>query len=93
MTVFRYQVYQARLRERLLTSGDLPGDSTCILEAEPGKFDNKRRELVFFLSAYQVDSLFEYDVIIDFLCRFSVIGDVILKMKRHHDLIKAQVKR
>ena len=25
---------------------------------------------------------------IDFLCRFSVIGDVIQKLQRHHDLIK-----
>ena len=34
------------------------------------------------------------DVIFDlFLCRFSVISDVIQKVQRHHDLIKAQAVR
>ena len=36
--------YQARLRERLLTSPGLPSDSTCVLDAEPGKLDIKKRE-------------------------------------------------
>ena len=39
-----YQVYQARLWDRLLTSRGLPSDSTCILKTEPGKLDIKRRE-------------------------------------------------
>ena len=44
MSVLGYQVYQARLRERLLTLRDLPSDSTCVLKAEPGKLDFKRHE-------------------------------------------------
>ena len=32
------------LPERLLTSRALPSDSTCVLEAEPGKLDINRRE-------------------------------------------------
>ena len=44
VSVFRYQVYQARLWERLLTSRSFPSDSTCILNAEPGELDIKRRE-------------------------------------------------
>ena len=28
----------------MLTSRGLPSDSTCVLKAEPGKLDNKRRE-------------------------------------------------
>ena len=28
----------------MLTSRGLPSDSTCVLNAEPGKFDIKRRE-------------------------------------------------
>ena len=63
VSVFRYLVYQARFRECLFTSQGLPSDSTCVLEAEPDKLDIKRP--------------CKYDVIIDFLCRFSVIGDVI----------------
>ena len=39
----------------------LPRDSTCVLKAEPGKLDIKRRQpgIVFYLAAYQVDSLFK----------------------------------
>ena len=44
MSVFGYQVYQARLQERLLTSRGLPSGSTCVLEAEPSKLEIKRRE-------------------------------------------------
>ena len=35
---------KARLRESLLTSQGLSSDSTCVLEAEPGKLYIKRRE-------------------------------------------------
>ena len=46
-----YQVYQARLWECLLTSRGLPSDSTCVLKAEPGKLDIKRRESgILFIS-------------------------------------------
>ena len=37
VSVFCYQVNQARLQEHLL-----PSDSTCVLEAELGKLDIKR---------------------------------------------------
>ena len=78
-------MYQARLREHLLISRglQLPSDSTCVLEAEPGKLDIKRHSFTLQTS--------EYDVMIDCLCRFGVIGDVIQKVKHRHDLIKAHV--
>ena len=44
MSVISYQVNQARLGERLLTSRGLSSDSTCVLKAEPGKLDIKRCE-------------------------------------------------
>ena len=37
----RHQVYHARHRERLLTSRGLTRDSTCVLEADPGKLFQK----------------------------------------------------
>ena len=51
----------ARLAERFnmhLTSRGLPSDSTCILEAEPGKLDIKRQELGILFISLQVDSLY-----------------------------------
>ena len=44
VSVIWYQVYQARLWERLLTSQGLPSDLKCLLKAEPSKLDSKRRE-------------------------------------------------
>ena len=85
MSVFWYLVYQARIRERLLTSRGLPSDSTCVLEAEPGKLVDAN--LVFHLTAYQIDLLFKTAN----LCR--VIGDVIQKVQLHHDPIKAHSVR
>ena len=70
MSVFWYQVYQARLWERLLTSRGLPSDSTCVLKAEPGKLDIKIREPgILFISLPIVDTLqtSENDVIFDFV--------------------------
>ena len=57
-----------RFRERLLTSRGLLSDSTCILEAEPGKLDIKRRGPGILFISLQVDSLFklDYDVILEF---------------------------
>ena len=56
MSVFCYQVYQARLQERLLTSRGLPSDSTSVLKAEPGKLDIKRREPgILFISVSIVE--------------------------------------
>ena len=53
-------MYQARLGEYLLISRglQLPSDSTCILEAEPGELDIKRHSFTLQNS--------EYDVMIDF---------------------------
>ena len=52
MSVFLYQVYQARLRESLLTSRGLPSDSTFVLKGEPGKLDIKRRQSgILFISS------------------------------------------
>ena len=61
MSVFWYQVYQARLWECLLTSRGLPSDSTCVLKAEPGKLDIKRREpgILFISNTLQTS---DYDV-------------------------------
>ena len=52
----------------MLTSRGLPSDSTCVLKAEPGKLDIKRRE-VFYLSVYPLLNTLQtsdYDVIFDF---------------------------
>ena len=67
----------------------LQSDSPCILNAEPGKFDIKRHSPGN--SIYQFTHWFtlqtsDYGVTIDF-CGFSVIGDVIQKVQRHHDWI------
>ena len=59
MSVFLYQVYQARLRERVLTSRGLPSYSTSVLEAEPGKLDIKRREPGILFISLQVESIFK----------------------------------
>ena len=40
--VFRYQVYQARLRERMLNRSTCLAMSISVLEALPGKIDIKR---------------------------------------------------
>ena len=54
MIVFRYQVvYQAMLQERLSS------ESTCILKAEPGKLDIKRREPGIPLISLPIVSLFK----------------------------------
>ena len=69
VNVFWYQIYQARLRERLLTSRGLQRDSSCVLEADPGKLDIKRRELgILFISLQRWFTLqsSEYDVMINF---------------------------
>ena len=68
MSVFWYQVYQARLWEGLLASRGLPSDSTCLLKAEPGNLDIKDANLVFFLSVYLLFPFptSDYDIIFDF---------------------------
>ena len=61
-------------------------------EAEPGKLDIERSTRTWY-SIYQFTSWFtlqtgDYDVIIE--CR---VDDVIQKVQRHHDLIKAHAVR
>ena len=76
MSVFRYQIYMA----------GLPGDLKCVLNAEPGKLDIKRRKPGILFTFYQFTHWFTLqssDVI-----RFNVIDGVIQKVQRHHDLIK-----
>ena len=55
---FWYQVYQARLWECLLTWLSLPSDSTCVLKAEPGKTDIKRRTPCILFISLPIVSLF-----------------------------------
>ena len=67
--VFWYQVYQARLWERLLTSRSLPSYPTSVLEAEPGKLDIKRCQpgiLFISLPSWFTLQTREYDVMIYF---------------------------
>ena len=58
----------------------LPRDSTCILEAKPGKPHIKRSEpgiLLISLPSWFSLQISEYDVTINYFCGFSVIGGVI----------------
>ena len=99
MSVFWYQVYQAGLWERLLTSRGLPSDSTCVLEAEPDKLDIKWRELGILFICLPIGSLFQtsdYDVIMDFCVDSASLAtsfNIIQKVQRHHDLIKTHALR
>ena len=59
------------LQERLLASQGLPGNSTCILKAEPGKLDMKRPEPGILYITCSLPSWFtlqtsKYDVMIDY---------------------------
>ena len=79
-----------------MTSRGLLSDSTCVLEAEPGKFDIKRHKSGILFISLPIQFTLQtskYDVMIDFLCPFSVIGDVIQKVQCHHELIKAHAVR
>ena len=62
----------------MLTSRGLPSDSTCVLKAEPGKLDIKRREPgILFISLPIVElSSRDYDVILMFV--------LIQRHKRRH---------
>ena len=60
----------------MLTSRGLPSDSTCVLKAEPGKLDIKRREPgILFISLPIVDhTLQSHHDLIKVACR--EIGNV-----------------
>ena len=55
----RHSQHQARHWERLLTSRGLPSDSTCVLKAESGKLDIKRRESGILFISLPIVSLFK----------------------------------
>ena len=65
--------------------------------SKPGPVNliSNNTNLIFYLSAIQIDSLFKLaNITYDrFLCRFSVIDDVIQKVQSHHGLIKAHTVR
>ena len=63
VSVFWYQVYQARLCERLLTSQGLPRDSTCVLKAEPGKLDIQSHKPGILFISLPIVSLFKLAII------------------------------
>ena len=67
--IFWYQVYEARLRERMLNRSASLAMSTSILQALPGKLDIKRREpgfLFISLPSWFTLQTREYYVMIDF---------------------------
>ena len=74
-----------------MTSQGLPSDSTCVLKAEPGKLDIKRDDPGILFISLRISSLFKLVIMAQFLIfvLISVISDVILKVQRHHDLLKA----
>ena len=59
MSDFQYQLYQARLWERLLTWRSMLSDLTSVLKAEPGKLDIKRREpgILFIVSLFKLATM------------------------------------
>ena len=74
----------------LLTSRGLPSYSTCVLKAEPGKLDIKRREPGILFISLSIVSLFKLAI----MMYFSIfVLSVIQKVQRHHDLIKAHSLR
>ena len=75
-------------------SRGLPSDSTCVIEAKPGKLYIKRHKY----SIYQFKSWFtlqtsNYDVSIDLCVDSTSNNDAIQKVKRHDDLIQAHAMR
>ena len=81
-----------------MTSRGLPSYSTCVLKAEPGKLDIERREVhpgILFISLPVVSlQTSDYDVIFETCVdSASLASDVIQKVQRHHDIIKAHAVR
>ena len=79
MSVFWYQVYQARLWECLLTVRGLPSNSACVLKAEPGKLDIKRREPGILFISWPNVSLFKLAI----MTYFSIFVLVQRHLRRH----------
>ena len=87
----------SKIENTTFASLDIQGLSkTCILEAEPGKLDIKRREpgnLYISLLSWFTLQTSHYVVIIDFSGRFNAIDDVIQNVQRHVNLIKIHAVR
>ena len=79
----------------MLTWQGLPSDSTCVLKAEPGKLDIKRRKPDILFISLPIVSPYKLAIMTYFLflCPLSVTGDVIQKVQHHHDLMKAHTVR
>ena len=58
MSVFDIK-FTSKASRTLVESRGLQSDSTCILEAEPGKLDIKRLESGILFISLQADSLFK----------------------------------
>ena len=83
---------RTRVESRVLLS-----DSTCVLEAKPGKLDIKRREPgILFISLQSDSHTFQtssYDVIIIFCVNSLSLMMSFKKVQRHDGLIKAHAMR
>ena len=73
----------------------LLSDSTCVLEAEPGKLDIKGRKPGILFISLQADSLFKQEIMtqLSIFVSFNVIDNFVQKVQRHDDLIKAHTER
>ena len=79
----------------MLASRGLPSESTSVLKAELGKLDIKRGEPGILFISLPIITLLKQAIMTKFsiFVLFSVISDVIQKVQRHHDLIKAHAVR
>ena len=80
----------------LLESRGLPSDSTCILEAEPGKLDIKKTRTWYSINQFThwfTRQTSDYDIIIDFCVYSASLATSFQKVQCHHDLIKAHAVR
>ena len=80
----------------LVGSLGLLSDSTCVLKAKPGELHVKRREPGILFISLPVGSLFKLVIILRrcrFTSQFNVMDDVIQKVQRHDDPIKAHALR
>ena len=79
----------------MLTGQGLSSDSICVLKAEPGKLDIKRRKPGILLFSLSIVSLFKLAIMTSFpnfvsiQCHWQRHS----KVQRHHDLIKEHALR
>ena len=72
----------------LIESRGLSSDSTCVLKAEPGKLDIKRRKPFYQFIGWFALQNGDYDVLVDFRVDLTSWTNAIQKVQRHDDLIK-----